>query len=130
MERTNLFIQTVADIFQDAPESAPDSGKELRAEQCMVRRERQTFMRLKISGAVLFTVRTYMQPLMELGGEELRALLSQVRGWEEDVRLYKGWGIWGNTVETWCERKFVEERELWIENIEGREDEDEDECQA
>jgi hypothetical protein len=101
MERTNLFIQTTPDLFQDAPEAA--SIEIISPERLMVRRERQTFMRLANSGAVLFTVRTYVTPLVELGLEELKALKSQIMGWEEDIRVYKGWGIWGDPLLRWCD---------------------------
>ncbi len=69
----------------------------------MVRRERQTFRRLPTSGAVLFTVRTFMTPLVELSIEELKALRSQVMGWEDEIKVYKGWGIWGEPLLRWCE---------------------------
>ena len=69
----------------------------------MVRRERQTFTRLANSGAVLFTVRTYMTSLVELSVDELKALKSQVMGWEEEIRVYKGWGIWGEPLLRWCD---------------------------
>lgn len=101
MERTNLFIQTTPDLFQDAPEEV--SEERITANRLMVRRERQTFTRLAKTGAVLFTVRTYMTPLVELGVEELKALKSQVMGWEEEIRVYKGWGIWGEPLLGWCE---------------------------
>jgi hypothetical protein len=108
MERTNLFIQTTAELFQDAPESA--SEQILHLDQIIVRRERQTFTRLEKSGAVLFTVRTYMQPLVELGIEEVRALKSQILGWEEEIRVYKGWGIWGEVVVGYCDERMGTER--------------------
>ena len=104
MERTNLFIQTTAELFQDAPEPAPEQILDL--DQIIVRRERQTFTRLEKSGAVLFTVRTYMQPLVELGIEEVRALKSQILGWEEEIRVYKGWGIWGEVVVGYCDERI------------------------
>ena len=101
MERTNLFIQATPDLFQDAPELA--STEMIASRRLMVRRERQTFTRLANSEAVLFTVRTYMTPLVELGVEELKALKSQVMGWEEEIRVYKGWGIWGEPLLRWCD---------------------------
>lgn len=101
MERTNLFIQTTSDLFQDAPE-APLS-KTLASRDLMIRRERQTFIRLEKTDAVLFTVRTYMQPMTELGEEEIKALRSQILGWEEEVRLYKGYEIWGEILMGWCD---------------------------
>jgi hypothetical protein len=102
MERTNLFIQTTPDLFQDAPEKITE-GEIIMPKRLMVRRERQTFMRLANTGAVLFTVRTYMTPLVELGVEELKALKSQVMGWEEEIRVYKGWGIWGEPLLRRCD---------------------------
>jgi hypothetical protein len=101
MERTNLFIQTTPDLFQDAPEAATEEI--IMPKRLMVRRERQTFTRLANSGAVLFTVRTYMTPLVELGLEELKALKGQVMGWEEEIRVYKGWRIWGKPLLRWCD---------------------------
>jgi hypothetical protein len=101
MERTNLFIQTTPDLFQDAPEMAPEEI--ITPKRLMVRRERQTFTRLPKCGAVLFTVRTYIIPLVSLSMEELKALRSQVMGWEEEIRVYKGWGIWGEPLLRWCE---------------------------
>ena len=101
MERTNLFIQTTPDLFQNAPEAFTEET--IAPKKLMVRRERQAFMRLPSSGAVLFTVRTYMTPLVELGVEELKALKSQVMGWEEEIKVYKGWGIWGEPLLKWCD---------------------------
>jgi hypothetical protein len=104
MERTNLFIQTTPNLFQDSPESVPEGV--VSPKRLTIRRERQTFTRLASSGAVLFTVRTYVTPLMELGVEELKALMSQVVGWEEEIRVYKGWGIWGEPLLRWCEERI------------------------
>jgi hypothetical protein len=47
-----------------------------------------------------------MTPLTELGNDELAALRSQIWGWEEDIKNYKGWGLWGETVEGLCEGKL------------------------
>lgn len=101
MERTNLFIQTTDELFQDAPEQPPT--RPLTFKDLIVRRERQTFMRLEKTNAVLFTVRTYIRPMTELRGEEIKALRSQILGWEEEVRLYKGYAIWGDILMKWCE---------------------------
>jgi hypothetical protein len=108
VERYNLFIQTTTELFQDGPEAAPPSGLLLTPQHITVRRERQTFTRLEKSGAVLFTVRTYMQPLTDLSGEEVEGLLSQIRGWEGEMKTYKGWHHWGNLVESWCESQLAQ----------------------
>ncbi|KAG0649588.1 hypothetical protein D0Z07_3623 [Hyphodiscus hymeniophilus] len=115
MERYNLFIQTTNELFQDGPEAPPPLAVLLTAENITVRRERQTFTRLEQSGGVLFTVRTYMQPLIELGAEESEGLLSQIRGWDGEMQRYKGWDHWGTVVEQWCERQISQQRkDLYI----------------
>jgi hypothetical protein len=114
MERTNLFIQTTPELFQDAPEELP-AGVVVKPTDLMVRRERQTFRRLEKSGAVLFTVRTYMGPMVNLGNEELKALKSQVMGWEEDVRRYKGGDIWGPSLHSWCDDNIVKEVDVDVD---------------
>lgn len=117
MERTNLFIQTTSKLFWEEPEST--SLEDLHLEEFTIRRERQTFTRLEKSGAVLFTVRTFTTPLVELGDEELRALRSQIWGWEEDIKEYKGWGIWGAKLEEWCEGRLGKREETKIMRSSG-----------
>jgi hypothetical protein len=123
MERYNLFIQTTNELFQDEPECPSPSPVILRPENITVRRERQTFTRLEKSGAVLFTVRTYMQPLTDLTEEEAEGMLSQIRGWESEMKTYKGWDHWGKVVEEWCESKLAQlmKRERIVEEDTGRE---------
>jgi hypothetical protein len=63
-----------------------------------VRRERQTFTRLPVSDAILFTVRTFMTPLTSLGDDELTAFVEQARGWGSEMAAYKGREQWWDTV--------------------------------
>lgn len=107
MERSNVFIQTTPTLFQDEPEGDAGSNYvDVKMEEITVRRERQTFTRLPKSNAVLFTVRTFMTPLVDMNDEQLQALRSQIWGWEEDIRMYKGWCAWGDKVEEWCEKRL------------------------
>lgn len=103
MERTNLFIQTTPNLFIDAPE-IPRSPSEpaITPSDLWVRRERQTFKRLEKSNAVLFTVRTFMQRLVEVEGDQAEALKTQVEGWDDDISEYKGSKVWGETFREWC----------------------------
>lgn len=100
MERSNLFIQTTDVLFQDVPESPSDS---LTPNDIYVRRERQTFTRLEKTNAVLFTVRTYMEKLVDMEATETEALGKQVRGWEGEMAKYKGIGVWGPTCLGYCD---------------------------
>jgi hypothetical protein len=105
MERTNLFIQSSPQLFTDAPETPAGREKKTTPEDLRVRRERQTFTRLEKTGAVLFTVRTYMPPLEDLEDEAAVALINQVQSWEEEIRVYKGWDVWGEAFGEWCEKR-------------------------
>ncbi|TVY33277.1 hypothetical protein LSUB1_G005867 [Lachnellula subtilissima] len=90
MERTNLFIQSDPHLFSDAPEIPAGQEKKDNTPR----------------PPVLFTVRTYMQPLEDLEDEEAVALIHQVGGWEEEIKVYKGWEVWGKAFEEWCEKRF------------------------
>lgn len=106
MERHNLFVQTTPDLFTDAPEASSQVEIKVTPEDLQVRRERQTFTRLEKTGAVLFTVRTYMQPLAELEEEEAMAFKEQVQSWSDEIKVYKGGDVWGGAFDEWCEKRF------------------------
>lgn len=72
------------------------------ASNIRLRSERQTLRRLPKSGAILFTVRTYLTPIQKLEKEPgvARRLASALRGWGEDIGIYKGrvGGGWWNVL--------------------------------
>ncbi|KAK6198880.1 uncharacterized protein RJT21DRAFT_122536 [Scheffersomyces amazonensis] len=57
------------------------------------RSERQSLRRLPISGAVIFTIRTYFIPVVELCQEPYipRRLLNGIASWNSEVEEYKGY---------------------------------------
>ncbi|KXN86328.1 hypothetical protein AN958_10190 [Leucoagaricus sp. SymC.cos] len=61
-------------------------------EMLRLRSERQTLRRLPISGAIIFTIRTYLTPLEALGREPgvPGRLASSMREWPREVGDYKG----------------------------------------
>ncbi|KAJ7065313.1 hypothetical protein C8F01DRAFT_982145 [Mycena amicta] len=65
-----------------------------------MRTERQTLRRLPRSGAIVFTIRTYLVPVEELAREPGVAarFASAVRSWTEDVREYKGEKRYGDVL--------------------------------
>lgn len=69
-----------------------EGSEKVTIEGMCLRTERQTLRRLGISGGVVFTVRTYMTPVVSLAEEEGVAarLASALRSWPEDVGRYKG----------------------------------------
>jgi hypothetical protein len=70
----------------------------------MVRSERQTFFRLPKSGAIMFTVKTYISSLHQLPKEDLENLATEVRSWPGCVGSYKGRDIWGTRLLDFCEK--------------------------
>lgn len=109
VERNNFFLQVGGAIFQQEPfpETLPCQP---RIESIHVRYERQTLRRLPRTGAVMFMVRTYMKPLVDLRGdlESLFALRATINAWPEDMGRYKGRDAWGATVEEWFEEVLGE----------------------
>ncbi len=61
-------------------------------ELCWMRVERQTLSRLPLSNHILFTVRTYTQPVGTLSDEHQAILLGVLQSCPEDMLRYKG--IW------------------------------------
>jgi len=70
-----------------------------------IRRERQTFNRLPLSDAILFTVRTYITPLTSLGDDEFAAFMDGAGRWEADIASYKGRERWWETVKVYEREK-------------------------
>lgn len=62
-------------------------GSAVTPEMIMIRTERQTFRRLPKTGGILFTIRTYMTPVVELVQEPgvPARLASAVRSWPDVV---------------------------------------------
>lgn len=61
-----------------------------KLELIRLRTERQTLRRLPHSGGVVFTIRTYLTPIVDLEKEEAGRLASALRSWPADVGKYKG----------------------------------------
>lgn len=64
------------------------------------RTERQTLRRLPRSGGVVFTIRTYFEPIMKLAQEKgvPGRLASAIRSWGEETAIYKGRDRYGEVL--------------------------------
>jgi len=109
VERNNFFIQTNDNFFQQEPfpvtlETPP------RIEEIHVRYERQTLRRLPRSGAILFMVRTYLIPLLDLKEEKesICRLREATRAWPSSMAEYKGRKAWEDVLEEWCEGQLAD----------------------
>ena len=89
--RSSFFVQTTPTLFH--PKPLPTSATTtLRVSDLIIRHERQTFRRLPKSNAILFTVRTYLDYLVDLGEEDLADFAAAVRAWPDNLASYKGRG--------------------------------------
>jgi len=81
------------------------------------RTERQTLRRLPKSGAILFTIRTYIFPVTELGKERgiPARMASAIRSWPVDVAKYKALALYEDVLLGYldeCARIQVEKGEV------------------
>ena len=101
MERSSFFVQTTPTLFH--PEPLPTFATTLKVADLIIRHEKQTFRRLPKTGAILFTVRTFMQPLVDLRTEDLEKFAATVRAWPGDIASYKGRDFWGPVALNYCD---------------------------
>lgn len=75
---------------------ATANSKGLSIDEIHFRSERQTLRRLPRSKAVIFTVRTYFEPVTRIAQEPHipGRLAEAIRNWDETVSFYKGKSHW------------------------------------
>jgi hypothetical protein len=111
MERSNYFVEIKqpgedlsSTLFR--PDGLVDPDLNLRPDDILIRRERQTFRRLPRTGALVFGVKTTLTTLSELHLQEVQNLATEIQNWPEDMALYKGRNIWGKKVLEFCYQRF------------------------
>lgn len=134
--RNNYFIQ-VDDNLAWSESIGPEDGgegsigwftaeKNKAIEKHYFRSERQSLRRLPRSGGVVFTIRTYFCPIVEIAEEPYvpGRLASAVRSWSEDVSRYKGKERYGDVLLRYLDGKHREqvEKGLIVEGEEEREE--------
>ncbi|SJL01473.1 uncharacterized protein ARMOST_04795 [Armillaria ostoyae] len=85
-------------------------------ETLRLRTERQTLRRLPLSGAVLFTIRTYVIPIEQLAKEPgiPARMASAVRSWPESVETYKGKELYGSILVDYLDKCAQEQAERGV----------------
>ncbi|KAK3321806.1 hypothetical protein B0H66DRAFT_181178 [Apodospora peruviana] len=129
--RNNYFFQVDDDLAwswsigseDDAHPSWSKSEKNRAIEHHHFRSERQTLRRLPKTGGVVFTIRTYFHPVMDICEEDYvpGRLASAVRSWGEDVSRYKGKERYGDILLEYLDKKHEEQVKRGLDL--GREDE-------
>jgi len=88
------------------------------------RSERQSLRRLPRTGGVVFTIRTYFEPITKVAEEPgvPGRLASAVRSWGEDVSRYKGRDRYGEVLLEYLDKKAEEQREAGVDRGPEREE--------
>ena len=88
----------------EAPGADRVIDPECAGEQVWFRVERQTIRRLPRTRGVVFTIRTYVSRLDELGDVALRDLAATLQDVPDDLAEYRGWAGLLPAVRTWLAR--------------------------
>jgi alpha-1,2-mannosyltransferase len=117
--RNNYFIQVDENLAWSYSIGAEDSAdvawataeKNRAIEHHFFRSERQSLRRLSRSGGVVFTIRTYFEPITEVVKEPYvpGRLASAVRSWGDDVSRYKGKEMYQDVLLEYLDRKHEEQ---------------------
>ena len=100
-------------LRSDAWTAAPDNRP---IDNVYFRSERQSFRRLPRSGGVVFTIRTYFEPVTAIAQEHgvPGRLASAVRSWGDDVSKYKGKEKYGDVLLEYLDEEHRKQVELGI----------------
>ncbi|KAI4094467.1 MAG: hypothetical protein LQ348_006712 [Seirophora lacunosa] len=107
-----------------AAEGWSSAEKNKAIEHHYFRSERQSLRRLPRSGGVVFTIRTYFEPITKVA-EEVGVpgrLASAVRSWGDDVARYKGRERYGEVLLEFLDRKHREQVEKGLVGEDGQEE--------
>ncbi|KAI9040837.1 heme-dependent oxidative N-demethylase family protein [Aspergillus affinis] len=128
--RNNYFIQVDEHLPWSSSIGDEDSDgvgwntaeKNKAIENHFFRSERQSLRRLPRSGGVVFTIRTYFEPVVEVAKEDYvpGRLASAVRSWGDDVAVYKGRERYGEVLLEYLDRMHEEQVKNGLD-VEGEE---------
>ncbi|KAL2823347.1 hypothetical protein BDW59DRAFT_173508 [Aspergillus cavernicola] len=117
--RNNYFIQVDDNLAwsesigsEDSPTVSWNTAAKNKAiKHHYFRSERQSLRRLPKSGAVVFTIRTYFEPITAVVEEAYvpGRLASAIRSWGDDVSRYKGREMYGDVLLEYLDRKHEEQ---------------------
>lgn len=131
--RNNYFLQVDDDLAWSrsiGPEDSEGIGwftaeKDRPVDDLWFRSERQSLRRLPRSGGVVFTIRTYFHPIVEIAAEPgvPGRLASAVRSWGDDVSGYKGKEKYEKVLLEYLDEKHEEQVKQGLD-LEGKEEEE------
>ena len=104
MSRFNYAIDLSGELFHIHSHHnlrAEDLPAPVSVQQLHLRVERQVLQRLPHTGAIVFSIRTYLTPITEVtkDANAARALRTNVRSFSEEVAVYKNKALWNDALE-------------------------------
>ena len=111
MQRHSFFVQVKNPLhsfhetlfIQEGKAFFPSSSIDIDPYSIIIRHERQTFRCLLLSDAVVFTVHTSLQNLVDVPEEGRANLVKEIKAWPEEIARYKGRDLWEKVLVGWCE---------------------------
>ncbi len=98
------------DLYQPTDGTAPPRPASVPASAHHLRVERETLRRMPATGSVLFTIRTYVCPLVDVPGpDDAMALADAIDSMPADVAAYKQLDGVGSAVSGWLRRAADEQ---------------------
>lgn len=109
--KTNNWLDLSTRHSEADQQSRQGITPENAGESCWLRVERQGLARLAISGAVLFTIHTYLSPIADLASNPVHAkrLLGVLRTAPADLLVYKGIASFAAPLCAYLEQKITSE---------------------
>jgi hypothetical protein len=77
------------ELYLPVDGTAPSAGDDVPAERYHLRVERETLRRLPRTGCILFTIRTYIDPICDVAGADAAVLAAALEAMPDDVLDYK-----------------------------------------
>lgn len=117
--RHNYYVQTDEDIawsYAIGPEESPEIGWRMAEKprditKLHFRSERQTLRRLPKTGGIVFTIRTYFVPIVDICEEPFipGRLLDAINSWQGETVIYKGLDNYKDLIMPYLEKKAAEQ---------------------
>ena len=118
--RNNYFLQVDPDLAWSRSLGDEDGTIGWTNSECVTdvkrhyfRTERQSLRRLPRSGAIAFTIRIYLEPIVKIAMERgvPGRLASAIRGWSEETVKYKGREHYGDALLAYLDQRHREQVE-------------------
>jgi len=122
----DIYDQTLKGPSVEAQQSAQTQFQPpeptTTVENIRLRTERQSLRRLPRSGAIAFTIRTYLFPVTELAKEPgvPGRMASAIRSWPDDVAFYKGQTLYKDAILPYLDERHAQQVRDGIVDAEDR----------